>query len=132
VVDHYSPHTAGIEVHPTGVQFLVRVAVRAMVDIELSAVTALVGVVSGGLLVWLLIGDYYKISPTEREKELWKQVAELQALLRVPPLFWHIWERYLERSHQTTGSDAGTRGKHAAPQAPEETDDSTPPRGERG
>ena len=100
---------------------------------EAIALAGLVGITAGGLIMWRLIGDYYRIGPTEREKELWKQVAELQALLRVPPLFWHIWERYLhERSHQTTGSDAGTRGKHATPQTPEATNDSTPPREERG
>ena len=100
-----------------------------MVDIELSAVTALVGVVSGALLVWLLIGDYYKISPTEREKELWKQVAELQALLRVPPLFWYVWERYLQERSPSKNNDSDGRGKHAAPETP---DDGAPPRGERG
>ena len=92
-------------------------------DIENLLVVGLVGIASGGLVVWLIIGDYYHIKPTEREKELWKQLAELQALMRVPPLFWHVWERYIhERSHRTA-KNTGHRGKHAAVDEPEAPND---------
>jgi hypothetical protein len=101
-------------------------------DMEAIALAGLVGIAAGGLIMWRLIGDYYKIGPTEREKELFKQLAELQALLRVPPLFWHIWERYLQERSPSKNNDSDGRGKHAAPDTPEATDDSTPPRGERG
>lgn len=67
------------------------------------------GVAVGAYTCWRLVGSYYTNEPSAREKELWKRIAELQALLKVPPLFWHVWARYTDELTQSA-----TRGKHTA------------------
>jgi hypothetical protein len=67
------------------------------------------GAVVGAYTCWRIIGSYYTGGPSAREKELWKRIAELEALLKVPPLFWHVWARYTDERAQ-----AARRGKHAA------------------
>lgn len=71
------------------------------------------GAAVGAYTCWWLVGSYYTNEPSAREKELWKRIAELQALLKVPPLFWHVWARYTdELSQRNRGSQA--RGQRPA------------------
>jgi hypothetical protein len=73
------------------------------------------GAAVGAYTCWRIIGSYYMNGPSAREKELWKRIAELEALLKVPPLFWHVWARYTDELTQPA-----TRGKHAADNAAHE------------
>ena len=87
------------------------------------------GAALGAYTCWRVIGSYYTSGPSAREKELWKRIAELQALLKVPPLFWHVWARYTDEHTQSA-----TRGKHAADNAahePESPDEGPYPGDER-
>lgn len=75
------------------------------------------GAVVGAYTCWRLVGSYYTTGPSAREKELWKRIAELQALLKVPPMFWHVWACYTDERAQPA-----MRGKHAADNAAHERD----------
>jgi hypothetical protein len=87
------------------------------------------GVAVGALGCWWLIGSYHTNEPRAREKALWDRIAELQAVMDVPALFWQVWARYTdELAHCATG------GKHAADSQTHESDapgDSPHSRGER-
>lgn len=89
-------------------------------DIQQAVVFAAIGVATGACACWWLVGSYYTHEPSARENELWKRIAELQALLKVPPLFWHVWARYTDEL-----THSATRGKHAADNETHERD--TPP-----
>jgi hypothetical protein len=94
-------------------------------DTRQAVMLAVVGVATGACLCWWFIGGYYRTEPAAREKALWNRIAELQALLKVPPLFWQVWARY---THELTqpNTDEQLRGKHAA------TDTGTPDGGATG
>ncbi|MBV9160443.1 MAG: hypothetical protein JO281_02540 [Pseudonocardiales bacterium] len=67
------------------------------------------GVAVGAYACWRVLDSYYHTHPTDREKALWKRIADLQAILHVPPMFWHVWARYTDEL-----THSATRGKHAA------------------
>lgn len=94
----------------------------------------LLGVAVGGFVVWQLIGSYYQSEPAEREKALWRRLAELQALMKVPPTFWVVWERYVREqprlSTSRTPRSEETQGKHGM-QKPEQPGEDPGPRRER-
>jgi hypothetical protein len=75
------------------------------------------GVAVGACACWRVLGSYYHTHPTDREKELWKRIADLQAILHVPPMFWHVWARYTDEL-----AHSATPGKHAADSQTHESD----------
>ncbi|MGH3696695.1 MAG: hypothetical protein ACRDRX_22370 [Pseudonocardiaceae bacterium] len=81
-------------------------------DISSVFLIGALGAAVGAYTCWWLVGSYYTNEPSAREKELWKRIAELQALLKVPPLFWHVWARYTDELAQSA-ADKKSRGKHA-------------------
>lgn len=84
-------------------------------DIAPALLIGALGATIGAYMCWRLVGSYYTSEPSAREKELWKRIAELQALLKVPQMFWHVWARYTDERAQSA-----TRGKHAADNAAHE------------
>ena len=86
-------------------------------DIAPSLLIGALGATVGAYTCWRLVGSYYTNEPSTREKELWKRIAELEALLKVPPMFWHVWARYTDERAQPA-----TRGKHAADREAHERD----------
>ena len=90
-------------------------------DIAASLLIGALGAAVGAYTCWRVIGSYYTNEPSAREKELWKRIAELQALLKVPPLFWHVWARYTDELSQKN-SGGRTRGQHPAGSEANEND----------
>jgi hypothetical protein len=95
----------------------------------------LLGVAVGGYVAWWSTAAYYQTEPSAREKALWRRLAELQALMKVPPTFWAVWERYIREQPRlsTTSSPAPEKapGRHAAPEPPTQPGDDTRPDRER-
>ena len=84
-----------------------------MMGTEQAIMLAVLGVVAGVCGCWWFTGSYYHTEPGEREKELWRRIGELEAILEVPPLFWQVWAYYIhELSHNE--NDNKPYGKHAA------------------
>jgi hypothetical protein len=82
---------------------------------------AVVGVATGAFGCWWMTGSYYTNEPAAREKELWKRIAELEAMLKVPPMFWQVWARYTHELPQGDSNEQ-SRGKHATTNAPVQDD----------
>lgn len=82
-------------------------------DIAPSLLMGVLGVVAGALSCWWLTGSYYHTEPSAREKELWRRITELQAIIEVPPLFWQIWAHYTHELSQNNNGDQ-THGKDPA------------------
>ena len=83
-----------------------------------------VGLATGTFGCWWLIASYYTAEQPEREKELWKRIAELEALLKVPPLFWQVWARYTDEITQhhpgaQAADDAGQASESEGPDGDE-------------
>lgn len=95
----------------------------------------LLGVAVGGCVVWWLTAAYYQTEPSAREKALWRRLAELQALMKVPPTFWVVWERYIREqprlSTTSTPAPEKAQGRHTAPEPPTPPGDDPGPNGER-
>lgn len=81
-------------------------------DTPQAVILAVVSMATGACVCWWFIGGYYHTEPAAREKALGTRIAELQALLKVPPLFWQVWARYTDELTQTN-TEEQTGGKHA-------------------
>lgn len=83
---------------------------------------------------WLIVGGDDEASSherRERERALRERIDELQALLKVPPLFWEVWERYTHEHARLLLEEFPNTGKHSSIQD-EPSNDSDQQPGERG